>query len=266
MKQKLKTTVLALTALFTLSLSVNAQNADDKSTELLDKLVTANGGYKALAAQKDVQYKYVYDNFDKGKDVSIEKYIFEGEQSWATYEQHDINVLPGKEGVAVQSLVDEKPTLTLAGAAVTDPQALGGTTFLRKANYYWFTMMYKLKNPGTNYKYLGTEEVDGVTYDKVSLTYDSATTKKEQNDEYILFFNPETHLVDQFLFSLPAFKVDKPILKMTLKYEDINGVKVATLRKGFMPTEDGSYTPIGVYTSSDVKFNNGFTKADFLLK
>ena len=242
--------------------SINAQKADAKSTELLDALIKVNGGYEVLAAKNDVEYNYLYDNFDKGKDVSLERYIFDGEQSWASYEQHDINVMPGTEGVAVQSFVDNTPTLTLAGEAVTDPKALGGTTFLRKANFYWFAMMYKLKNPGTNYKHLGTEKVGDVTYDKVSLIYDGGA----ENDQYVLYFNPETHLVDQFLFSLPAWKINEPILKMTLEYEKIEGIYVATLRKGFMPNKEGGYAPIGVFTTSNVKFNNGFKKEDFLLK
>ena len=241
--------------------TINAQKADAKSTELLDALEKVNGGYETLAEKKDVQFDYVYDNFEKGKDVSVERYIFDGEHSWASYKQHELNVMPGTEGVAIQSFVDNKPALTLAGKAITDPKAIGGTTFLRKANFFWFTMMYKLKNPGTNYKHLGTEKVGDITYDKVSLIYDGGS----ENDQYILYFNPETHLVDQFFFSLPALKVDKPILKMTLKYEKIDGILVATLRKGFMPNPKGGFVPIGVFTSSNVKFNNGFKKESLLL-
>ncbi len=255
-------TVLGVLASFAFFASASAQKTDAKSRELLDALSKVNGGYEALSAKNDVEIKYVYDNFEKGKDVSLERYIFDGEHSWASYEQHDINVLPGTEGVALQSFVDNTSTITLAGKAITDPKAIGGTTFLRKANYYWFAMMYKLENPGSNYKHLGTEKIGDVTYDKVSLIYDGGA----ENDQYVLYFNPNTHLVDQFLFSLPAWKINDPILKMTLEYEVIDGVYVATLRKGFMPNKEGGYTPIGVFTTSNVKFNNGFKKEDLLLK
>jgi len=245
--------------------TANAQNTDAKSLELLNALIAVNGGYEQLAAKKDVQFHYVYDNFEKGKDVSTERHIFDGEHSWASYEQHDLNVLPGTDGAAIQSLVDGTPALTLDGEAITDPKAIGGTVFLRKVNFYWFTMMYKLKDPGTNYKHLGTEKVGAITYDKVSLIYNADVTKKEKNDEYILFFNPETHLIDQFYFSLPDWGIDKPILRMTLAYERIDGMLITTVRKGFMPSENGEYVPIGVYTFSDIKFNNGFKKEDFKL-
>lgn len=245
--------------------SMNAQNTDAKSLELLDALVGVNGGYEKLATKKDVQFHYVYDNFDKGKDVSTERHIFDGEHSWASYEQHDLNVMPGMEGLALQSLVDGTPAITLDGKSITDEKAMGGTVFLRKVNFYWFTMMYKLKDPGTNYKHLGTEKVGDITYDKVSLIYNADVTKKEKNDEYILFFNPETHLIDQFFFSLPDWGIEKPILKMTLAYETIDGMIISTVRKGFMPSETGGYMPIGVYTFSDIKFNNDFKKENFKL-
>ena len=265
MKSQIKNTLLSIILTLAVTFSINAQNTDAKSAVLLEALIAENGGYQTLAAKKDVQFHYVYDNFEKGKDVSTERHIFNGEHSWASYEHHDLNVMPGTTGTAIQSYVDGKPALTLAGKSITDEKAIGGTVFLRKVNFYWFTMMYKLKDPGTNYKYLGTEKVGDITYDKVSLIYDADITKKEKNDEYILFFNPDTHLVDQFYFSLPDWGINMPILKMTLVYEKVDGILVPTVRKGFMPNEKGEYVPIGIYTFSDITFNNGFKKADFLL-
>ena len=108
MNLKIKSTLTSIIIALVSTLSMNAQNADAKSTELLDALITVNGGYQTLAAKKDVQFNYVYDNFEKGKDVSTERHIFDGEHSWASYEQHDLNVMPGTEGVALQSYVDNK--------------------------------------------------------------------------------------------------------------------------------------------------------------
>ena len=118
----------------------SAQQADAKSMELLNALTELNGGYQKLAAKKDVQFTYIYDNLDKGKDVSLERHIFNGEHSWASYEQHERNVLPNQKGVALQSLVNGIPALTLDGKPITDQKAIGGTVFLRKVNFYWFTI------------------------------------------------------------------------------------------------------------------------------
>lgn len=262
---KIKTGLLLL--LFMFNYSMNAQEiADEKSKELLNALAKVNGGYEKLSTKKDFQFKYVYDNFEKGKDVSLEKHIIDGEHSWGSYKIHERNVLPKQEGVAIQSLIDGKPALTLNGKQIKDEKALGGTIFLRKVNFYWFTMMYKLQDPGTIYKYLGTELVNNIKYDKVSLTYNSDVTKKEKNDEYILYFNPNTHLVDLFFFSLPDWGIDKPILKMTLEYTVVDEIYISTVRRSFAPNNKGEYNLNGEYIFSEIKFNNGFNKEDFILK
>jgi len=73
-------------------------------------------------------------------------------------------------------------------------------------------------------------------------------------------------LVDLFYFSLPAFGVNKPILRMTLEYKVIDGLLLSTVRKSYGPDKNGVYQLGGEYTISDVKFNNGFKKEDFILK
>lgn len=257
----------SLMAAFTLLFlsNVNAQQADEKSKALVVALEKVNGGYETLWNKKDVQYTYEYNSIGKGIDVSTEKHIFNGEQSYGEYKSHKALVFPGKEGTVIQSLVDEKATVTVAGNNITDPKAVGMTTFLRKVNIFWFSMMYKLDDPGTILTYLGKEEVNGVSYDKVSLNYEGAITKKEANDAYVLYFNPNTHLIDLFYFSLPAMGIHKAIIKMTLDYEIIEGVYVATVRKSFVPNKKGGYQANGIYTTKEVKFNNGFTKKDLSL-
>ena len=78
MKLTIRKTAVAFLASLLGVASVSAQKADAKSTELLDALIKVNGGYEVLAAKNDVQYNYLYDNFEKGKDVSLERYIFDG--------------------------------------------------------------------------------------------------------------------------------------------------------------------------------------------
>lgn len=240
---------------------------DAKTNELLDKMLGVTGNYSDLRAKQDVSFNYVYDNFDAGKDVSKERLIFDGEHSWASYSTHQRNVLPKQEGIAEQSLINGVPQLTLNGKFVTDKKALGATVFIREVNPFWFSMIYKLKDNGTIYKHMGTEEVDGTLYDKVSLKYNNAVTKKEADDEYVLYFNPKTHLIDLFYFSLPAFGINAPILRMTLSYEIIEGIYIPTKRESFGPNpETGEYQLSGRYTFKDVTFNNGFKAEDFVLK
>ncbi len=240
---------------------------DAKVNDLLNNMLSVTGDYSKLRAKNDVSFNYIYDNFDAGKDVSEERLIFDGEQSWASYSTHQRNVLPTQEGVAEQSLINGVPQLTLNGKFVTDEKALGATVFIREVNPFWFTMIYKLKDNGTIYKHIGTENVDGIAYEKVSLKYNNAVTGKVADDEYILYFNPDTHLIDLFYFSLPAFGVNAPVLKMTLSYEIIEGIYIPTKRESFAPNpETGEYQLGGRYTFTDIKFNNGFKADDFILK
>ncbi|MDA9773581.1 hypothetical protein N9B82_01375 [Saprospiraceae bacterium] len=262
---RLVTTFTLLVGLLVSIGDLSAQ-ADSKSKALINKMIKVTGNYDKLKKQKDVEFDYIYDNFDAGRDVSKERLIFDGEQSWASYTEHKRNVLPGQEGYVEQSLIAGKAQITLEGKFVTNPKAIGGTVFIREVNPFWFSMIYKLEDKGTNFKYIGSEVVDGVEYEKVSLTYDGAVTEKEANDEYILYFNNETHLVDLFYFSLPAMGVNQPVIKMTMAYEVINGLYIPTVRRSYAPNKDGEYTMNGEYTFKNVKFNNGFKTKDFVLK
>jgi hypothetical protein len=169
--------------------------------------------------------------------------------------------MPDKEGEVIQSLVNNEGTCMMDGKAIVDEKVIGGTNFLRRANYFWFTMNFKLGNPGTNHEYIGSEKIGAIDYHKVKVSYVSEVTGKEQNDGYIIFINPETYLVDQFLFSLPAMGVNDIAIKMVVEYEAINGLKLPTKRTVYMPEKDGKLAtePSLIQTSTNVKFNNDFT-------
>ena len=161
----------------------------------------------------------------------------------------------------VQFFNGEKSSVYNNGEAVEDPKVVGTGQFLRQANYMWFTMMFKLTDPGTIQEYKGQEEIDGVTYDVVMVTYDSESTGKEQNDTFILHINPETKMVESFNFSLPAFGVEQPVLLAKLTYTEIDGIHVISNREMFAPAPDGSgMTPMVSQTLENIKFNNGFTE------
>ena len=261
--------ITTLLLLFAVSLTLSAQSSDAKAVKLLAKAEKALGGWDKLYAKGDVQYTYDYTYPGMNKtDLSTERYIFEGEHSWGKYTRHDINVSPDMSGTITQALVNGKPYVMAGGEMKTDPQMVGTAGFLRSANYFWFTMFYKFDDPGVVATHKGTETVKGMDYDVVNVTYDATKTGKEVNDEYILYVNPKTNLVDRFFFSLPAMGVNAPVILMELEYETIEGIPVVTKRNIFQPGADGklSTTPNLVQTLMDVKFNNGFTAQDFMLK
>lgn len=238
--------------------TVTYNTSDPKS--VLYAVAEATGGMANLKALKDVSFDYSYVQPDGKKDVSTERYIFKNEASWAKYTTHEVNVAPALKGDVIQFYDGEKAFVYNNGKAIEDPSIVGVGQFLRQANYMWFTMMFKLEDPGTIYKFDGQETVNGTLYDKIHVTYDPEITGKAENDIYIVYVNPETHLVDQFKFSLPAFKVLDPVLLAKLTYTEIDGIQVISRREMFAPAPDGSgYGPMVDQKTTNVSFNNGYT-------
>ncbi|MCC1483690.1 DUF6503 family protein [Winogradskyella immobilis] len=240
-------------------------NTEDPSS-ILASIEYAHGGWNDLWSKKDVQYTYDYRLPDDKADVSMERYIFDTEASFAHYTQHDVNAMPGAEGDMMQYFDGETTIAMLGDKKVEDPQAVGTSEFLRRANYFWFVMPYKLNDAGTIAKYMGQEDYNGTMYDKVGITYDSEITGKEQNDIYILYVNPETKMIDRFFFSLPALGVNVPAIIANYEYEDVEGQKIATKRTYFMPNENGEYGEIPSInqTLTNISFNNGFTPENIM--
>jgi len=230
--------------------------------DLVKESVQAVGGRDKLYALRDVEYEYTYHKLGEDKkDVSLERYVFDGELSWAKYSVRE-NTLPNLAGEMVQGYDGQGSWCTLDGKLQDDHQVLRMTDFARKTNFYWFTMMFKLLDPGLNYEGLGKRIVDGTEYEIVKVTF--GENVGDAQDTYVLYINPKTHLVDQFLFTVMDFKIAEPLL-MKVEYEDLAGLKLATRRKYIKSNWDGEITG-ETWTeeiSSNVKVHNGFDLAMF---
>lgn len=234
----------------------------DDPQSVLAAIEYAHGGWGDLWNKGDVQYTYTYQNPVADKtDISMERYIFENEASFGHYTKHEINVMPDTKGEVTQFFNGDSTMVMVEDEPTEDPQANAVGDFLRKANYFWFVMPYKLNDSGTITTFEGQEDHKGITYDKLKVTYDPAITGKEQNDTYILYVNPETKMIDRFFFSLPFLGVNEPALIAEYHYEEVGGQKLATKRAYFMPNDKGEYPaePSLVQTLTDITFSNGFT-------
>ena len=210
----------------------------------------------------DVQYEYLYRKNGEGKeDVSIERYVFDGELSWAKYTKRE-TLFPDSKGELIQGFNGKTSWATLDEEPVTDEKILKMSDFLRKTNFYWFAMMPKLSDPGINYKYKGTKEKDGIQYDIVEISYESGVG--DVQDIYLLYLNPNTHLVDQFLFTVMDFGLKDPLL-MTVEYEEVEGLWLPTKRKYIKSNWEGEILGDAWVDeiSTNVKFNNGFDRSTF---
>ena len=236
------------------------------ATQLIEEMVTAMGGIEKYRQLRDVSYTYTYRDMMSGKqDVSIEKYLYDGELSFGKYTEHTKNVSPDKEGPVIQAWNGKEAWLIVEGNFVPAPPALKMVNFSRNTSFFWLNMMYKLLDPGTIHKTLPNRTFDSKEYNIVEVTYEKGIG--DAQDRFILYLNPETELVEHFLFSNAFFGPNGPTRIMHIEFQEIDGLKFpkrqwyetadwnGNLVKGGPPKSEKIYT--------DLKFNTGIKKSLF---
>lgn len=234
---------------------------DNKAHELVYEMTQKVGDYDQLLRKKDVVYTYTYQTPDGKADVSTEKYLFDGELSYGLYNKHE-RTLANLEGPIEQGYDGTEFWLKHNGVIVTDSTSLKRVAFNRPTNYYWFTMMQKLLDPGLHYEYLKEQTMDGSKYDVVKVTFESKNN--EPKDIYQLYINKETKLVDQFLFTVMDFGKTEPFL-LEMDYENVEGLLIPTKRRYTNANWDAEVTNESwiLVDWSNIKFDNGLNRDDF---
>ncbi len=268
--------ILSLSLFFALTSCKNEKKVDTPSTnqekentisfqnkghELVYKMTQKVGDYSKLSNKKDVVYTYTYQTPDGKSDISTEKYIFNGELSYGKYNKHQ-RTLANLEGIIEQGYDGSEFWLKNNGKLINDAKALKRVAFNRPTNYYWFTMMLKLLDPGLNYEHLGEKTINNLNYDIVKVTFESKDNTPK--DIYQLYINKETNLVDQFLFTVMDFKKAEPLL-MELAYENIDGLLMPTKRryKNSNWNADVTDKPWILVNWTNIKFDNNLNKELF---
>ena len=230
----------------------------NKAHELVYQMTQAAGDYQKLRALKDVAYVYTYTTPDQKTDQTEEKYIFDGELSYGKYIQHE-RTLADLEGTIEQGYDGKNFWLRNDGKYLEDEKAMKRVVFNRKTNFYWFTMLQKLMDPGLNYEYVMEDQVGGISYDVVKITFDSEDGKP--TDIYQLWINKQSKFVDQFLFTVMDFnKADPFLLKM--EYEEVNGIQIPSKRLYTKADWDGNNLDENwiKVTWTDISFDNGLSR------
>lgn len=233
----------------------------NQAHELVYQMTQKVGDYNKLASKKDVVYTYTYQTPDGKTDVTTEKYIFDGELSYGAYKKHE-RTLADLDGIIEQSYDGTEFWLKHNGELINDPAALKRVAFNRPTNFYWFTMMQKLLDPGLNYEYIKEQTVNNKVYDVVKVSFESKDNTPK--DIYQVYINKDTKLVDQFLFTVMDFGKATPSL-MEVEYENIDGLLLPTKRRYKKSNWDAEVTdaPWILVNWTDIKFNNGLSKAEF---
>ena len=230
--------------------------------ELVYKMTQKVGTYDQLKVLKDVSYTYTYTTPDGKKDISSEKYVFDGELSYAEYTTHERS-LADLEGPYEQGYDGTNAWLKHKGEYSMDEAKLKRALFNRKTNFYWFTMMQKLTDPGLTYSYIRADTIDNKMYDVVNVTFES--NGETPTDIYQLFINKESLLVDQFLFTVADFGVMEEPFLMKVDYQNVNGIMIPAQRKYAKANWEGEHlgAPWINVVWSDIKFDQGLSKVMF---
>jgi len=236
---------------------------DTPARTLIKKVCAQTGTYNDLKKLNNVEYTYTIHAVNSDvKNVSKERYIFDGELSWAQYLPQD--QLPIKTDTTTQFFDGNKVTLYTNQEKTTKKSEVEFAGFVRRTNFYWFTMMQKLLDPGVNHKLLDSRMVNSTNYKIVEMTFDDGIGVVQ--DKYLLYINPDSYLIDQFLFTVKDldFAPDDPLL-MQVEYSTVNGLKIMSQRSVRQSTWDGKADGLIIYQQSNknIKFNNDFDASDF---
>ncbi len=251
-----KTTLSILLA--AMSIIATAQTAK----ELVAQAIEATGGKQNFYNLGNVNYDLEYRT-PPGKGattlIAHETYVFDGELSHATYTEHS---LTGANGKVVEGYDGKAAWVTFDGKLSNDKQANGVARFLRKTNYYWFTMFFKLLDEGLNYEKLSDKKLNNKSYNRVKITFGDKVG--DAQDTYVLYINKETKMIDQFLFTVVAFGLTEPNL-MTFEYETINGIKIPSKRKYIQADWEGNIKGKAhtITNWTNIKFNTDVDTALF---
>jgi len=230
---------------------------------LIEKVVAEAGGAGALRARKDVEYTYLYRNGETGAlDVSVERYAFDGEMSWARYDVHE-GMFGDLRGTIIQGYDGKATWQTVNSVPTTNPQQLKLADFLRKTNFYWFAMTFKLLDPGMTYAYEGRRRVGDTNYELVRVGFQDGVG--DVADTYLVYINPNTWRIDQFLFTVLDFGKTEPLM-MKVEYERVDGVLLGTKRLYAPSSWSGKMIGKPKWTeevSVGIRFDIGFAKKLF---
>jgi len=230
--------------------SASAQDVD----KLLKEIVDAVGGVEQMHKLKDVSF-----NYNRGGSSNQERYIFDREISWGKSTMKDGTV-------RIQFFDGEDVTVWDNGKISNDEKAIQSALFSRKTNYYWLAMIQKMADPGVIASYGGKRMYEGIEYDLLDITYEDGVGVAK--DRYLLYVNPYTKLVDQFLFTVAAVGRQDPIM-MKYSYDTFEGgVKFPVVGQSRAALNwEGELDPEAKWSSrwrSNFRFNNGFSAKSIL--
>ena len=239
------------------------ENFQNKGHQLIYKTVEKVGNLELLRyGKKDVIAMYKLDKPEGKSDITLEKYIFEGELSYGKYYRHDYT-MPELTGQIVQGNNGDETWMSLNHETLNSPSIINEVASTRSNNYYWFTVLQKLLDPDLFYHHLGTKTIDSNVYDVVEVMLDPEGIKS--SNQYHVYINKKTGLVDQLVYDSETLGEEYGPRLIQLEYESIDGVYLPNKRRYKKSNWNAEIddSPWTYETWYEVSFNNELTKDDF---
>jgi len=143
---------------------------------------------------------------------------------------------------------NEKWTIGYDGSDVWLSQAeadayKGNARFYHNLMFYFYAMPFVLADDGIQYETIPARELDGKLYEGIKVSYDDGVGDSPK-DEYILFYDAETHLMSWLGYTVTYRSNEKSDKWSFIKYGTWNTVNGLTLPKSltWYNVEEGTPT------------------------
>ncbi|MEM8526331.1 MAG: DUF6503 family protein [Bacteroidota bacterium] len=107
--------------------------------------------------------------------------------------------------------------------------------FYHNLLFYFYAMPFIASDPGINYEEIPNDSLNGEVYNAVKISYNEGVGDAP-DDEYILYFDKETHQMEWLLYTVTYFSGEKSTKYRAINYskwQDLNGLLLPEIMTGY---------------------------------
>jgi hypothetical protein len=197
------TSLAVITGALILGASIPARaESDPKAVAVADQVLEAMGGKDAWNGTHFLRFDFAVEH--GGKTVVSHAHTWD---KWTGRYRLEAKTKAGDPYVVLMNVNTKLGDAYLKGKKLEGAEA---NKYVKEAyetwvnDTYWLVMPYKMKDPGVTLKLDGEAKEGTVTYDRVSLSFDSVGLTPR--DHYTAYINRGTHMMDKWEFVLEGEK------------------------------------------------------------
>lgn len=208
-----------------------AEQRDPRAVELAEGVLEAMGGEEAWRGTRFIRFNFFGFRLHHW-DRHTGRHRMEGKSR------------DGDEYVVMHNVDSREGTVVVNGEPV---EGEDHAKWLENAysawinDTYWLVMPYKLLDPGVNLAYDGSEEIDGVTFDKLKLTFEGVGLTP--GDTYWAFINRDSGLMERWAYFLQDWEEGREPTHW--RWTDWSRFDEIMLSPRRVKVDDGSERPLG---------------------